>query len=355
MIHSLRTRPLLRTTLHVATLAFCCAAAHAAPADPARAESAAADQPASENASAQATELGNITVTAQSRTQEAQAVPIAVQIVTQKQIDALAATDLSRMNGYVPGLSVDGSQPTQPSYSLRGIGSSDFGVGTDSPVGIYEDGVYTGKTGGSLLTFNDIERIEVLKGPQGTLFGRNSAGGAISIVTKDPVDAYEADAMVRLGNYGTRYGTALINLPLSQDLAFRFSFVDNQSDGWLQDAATGQHFGKNDDWGTRAALRWNAPGDTTVRLSWEHEELDQPSRPAIGIVPLPAFPALPPVPGDPSYDPSKFLDPLHSPSYTDVIDGRETRRFDAFTLLVEDDFGIGDFTWSTSFSRFDTM
>ncbi len=195
-------------------------------------------------------------------------------------------------------------QPTQPGYSLRGISSSDFGIGTDSPVGIYEDGVYTGKTGGALLTFNDVERIEVLKGPQGTLFGRNSAAGAISIVTNDPSDACEDDARVRLGNYGTRYGDGVLNLPLSQDLAFRLSVVDNQSDGWLQDAATGQHYDKNDDWGTRAALRWNAPGDTTVRLSWEHEELE-PARPsghrhraAAGI------PGTPPYPADPSYDPS---------------------------------------------------
>jgi len=359
------------TRLHAATLAFCCAiAAHAGSAS---AAATGADAAAS-NGDAQATssttakpevtvadakdksiELGNITVTAQSRTQEAQSVPIAVQIVTQKQIDALAATDLSRMNGYVPGLYVDGSQPTQPIFSLRGISNSDFGIGTDSPVGIYEDGVYTGKTGGSLLTFNDIERIEVLKGPQGTLFGRNSAGGAISIVTKDPVDAYEADAMVRLGNYGTRYGTGLLNLPLGQDLAFRFSFVDNQSNGWLRDGATGEHFGKNDDWGTRAALRWNAPGDTTVRLSWEHEELNQPDRPIVGIVPLPAFPALPPIPSAPNYDPSTFLDPLHSPSYTDAIDDREKRHFNALTLRVEHNFGFADFSSTTAYRRFNTM
>ena len=98
-------RSLLRhTLLHAATLAFCCGVAHAELND-----AAAADQPASDSSNKVVVDLGNITVTAQSRTQEAQAVPIAVQIVTQKQIDALAATDLSRMNGYVPSLFVDGS------------------------------------------------------------------------------------------------------------------------------------------------------------------------------------------------------------------------------------------------------
>jgi iron complex outermembrane receptor protein len=133
-----------------------------------------------------ATELGDIIVTAQSRSQQVQDVPIPMQIVTSAQIDSLAATDLSKMDGYIPGLVVGGEQPTQPNYGLRGIYVTDFGIGTDSPIGIYEDDVYAGKSGGALLTFNDIQRVEVLMGPQGTLFGRNSAGGAISIVTNEP-------------------------------------------------------------------------------------------------------------------------------------------------------------------------
>jgi iron complex outermembrane receptor protein len=333
--------------LHLAILALLSGAAHAESADPA----VPADQSSGNATSKEVVDLGNITVTAQSRTQEAQSVPIAVQIVTQKQIDALAATDLSRMNGYVPSLYVDGSQATQPIFSLRGISNSDFGIGTDAPVGIYEDGVFTGKTGGSLLTFNDIERIEVLKGPQGTLFGRNSAAGAISIITKDPIDAYEAGATVRLGNYGEKYGNALLNLPLGKDLAFRFSLVDNQSNGWFRDAGTGEHFGKNDDWGTRASLRWNAPAETTVRLAWEHEELNQPNRPITGIVPLQPAPYLPPVPPDPA----TFLNPLKAPSYTDGIDDREKRHFDGVTLRVEHGFGFADFNSTTSYRHFSTM
>ena len=119
--------------------------------------------------------LGNVTVTAQSRTQEVQSVPISLQIVTAKQIDTLAATDLSKMDIFVPGLVVNASQPTQPTYELRGISTNNFGVGTESAVGVYVDGVYAARSGGALLAFNDIARIEVLKGPQGTLFGRNAA------------------------------------------------------------------------------------------------------------------------------------------------------------------------------------
>ena len=94
------------------------------------------------------TELGAITVTAQSRSQQMQSVPIALQIVTARQIDTLAATDLSKMSLFVPGLVVSANQPTQPNYELRGISTDDFGVGTESAVGVYVDGVYAARSGG---------------------------------------------------------------------------------------------------------------------------------------------------------------------------------------------------------------
>src|SRR5579871_2726450 len=183
--------------------------------------------------------IETVTITAQRRSEASQDVPISLQVVTSHEIEKLAATDLSTMNGYIPGLSVDGEQPTQPGYTLRGISVSDFGIGTDSPIGIYEDGVYTGKTGGALMLFNDIQRVEVLKGPQGTLFGRNSAAGAISVVTNEPTDSWEGDAKARFGSYNTQYYEAMLNAPLSDEVAARVSFVDNHTHGWLRDAASG--------------------------------------------------------------------------------------------------------------------
>ena len=296
-----------------------------------------------------AVSLGNVTVTAQSRTQEVQDVPIAMQIVTQQQIDTLAATDLSKMNGYIPGLFVDGSQPTQPVYSLRGISVTDFGIGTDSPIGIYEDGVYTGKTGGALLTFDDIQRVEVLKGPQGTLFGRNSAGGAISVVTNEPEDDWEEQMHVRVGDYGTRYVDGVLNAPITPEVAYRLSFVDNQSDGWLRDAVTGQHFNKNDDWGMRNQLRWNFAGDTVVRVAWEHEYLNQPARPAIGLVPVPSPPGVIPFPANPD----TYLNPITAP-LNDVVTNGEKRTFDGVTFTVDHPFSFGDLSSITAYRHFST-
>ncbi|WP_267226315.1 TonB-dependent receptor [Dyella silvae] len=296
--------------------------------------------------------LGNVTVTAQSRSQEVQSVPIPLQIVTAKQIDTLAATDLSKMDIFVPGLVIDASQPTQPTYELRGISTSNFGIGTESAVGVYVNGVYAARSGGSLLAFNDIARIEVLKGPQGTLFGRNAAAGAISIVTNEPTDKFEGNARVRIGNDGRKYADALVNIPLNHDMALRLSVLDNQSDGWIKDAATGKRYGEDNDWGSRAVFRWNVTDNTRVLLSWDHEKLNQPPEPAIGLIPL-SNDTNQRAPFPP--DPTTYLNPLHAPLYNDAIGAKETRRFDGVTLSVDHSFSWGSLVSTTAWRGFDTF
>lgn len=308
--------------------------------------------PAPATSAADTGALTTITVTAQHRTEAAQDVPIAMQVVTGEEMQSVQATDLARMDGYIPGLGVSDEQPTQPGYTLRGISISDFGIGTDSPIGIYDDGVYAGKTGGALLLFDDVQRVEVLKGPQGTLFGRNSAAGAISVVSNAPTGEFAADATARFGNYGTEYLDAMVNAPLIDDtLIGRVSFVDNHSDGWLRDDATGATYHRDGDWGLRGQLLWKAPADTSVRLIWEHEELDQPARPAISVVSLPPAPGLPTFPTNPD----TWISPFTAPLMNDVVDGRETRSFNGLTLRVEHSFDFGDFTSISAWRHFDTF
>ena len=314
------------------------------PQDPAQSSTPAPAAPAKPAAAA---DEQIVTVTAQSRTQQAQAVPIALQLVTADQLDKLAANNLADINGYIPGLVIDADQPTQPGYSIRGIGTSDFGIGTDSPVGIYIDGVYTGKTGGALMNFNDTQRVEVLKGPQGTLFGRNSAAGAISVITHEPGDDFEGDAHVRLGQYGERYVDALLNVPINDNLAARFTFVDHKTDGWLTDAATGQKLNAQSDWGMRAQLKWES-GQTKVLLSWEHENLDQDASVAIGVVPVPAAGMTPAFPANPA----TFINPLTAPVYNDVQGDRETRDFDGVTLRIEHPLSFATFNSTTAYRHF---
>lgn len=322
-----------------------------APAQDTTSTSASTNHKQSAPDAAKAKQLGNITVTAQSRTQQMEQVPIPLQIITAQQIDTQAATDLSKISLFVPGLVVDGSQPTQPNYSLRGISTSDFGIGTESAVGVYVDGVYAARTGGALLAFNDIDRIEVLKGPQGTLFGRNAAGGAISIITKEPTDKFEGKVVVRYGNEGEKYTNALLNIPINKDMALRVSVVDNQSDGWIKDQANGQHYGKNDDWGARMVYRWNITPDTRMLWSFDYERLNQPPRPAIGLIALAndtnQRPPFPP-------NPQTYINPLTAPLYNDAITADERREYNDSTLIIDHSFPWGSFTSTTAWRYFET-
>jgi iron complex outermembrane receptor protein len=294
----------------------------------------------SQTAPSGGTALESVVVTGQSRTQELQSVPIVIQVVTPEQIQKLGANNVADMNGYIPGLDVDAHQPTQPKFTLRGIGSQDFLIGTDATVGIYVDGVYAGKTGGALLNFIDVKRVEVLKGPQGTLFGRNSAGGAISVVTNDPAPTFSASGLLRLGNYNTRHAEVTLNQPLNEDWSFRFSAVGQFSDGWIHDAVTGVGYGGDHAWGTRMALRWGGSDTTSMVLSWEHEDLDQRARPIVGLV---------------GADPAHYIDPRNAQVTSDVPDNREARKFDGVTLRIRHTLPWAEFTSTTGYRHFTSV
>ena len=297
-----------------------------------------------------ATNLDTIVVTAQSRQQELQDVPIALQVVDQQLLDDVAADNLGDIDAFVPGLVVDAAQPTQPSFRLRGVETSDFGIGTDPAVGVFVDGVYGGRGGGVLLPFVDVERIEVLKGPQGTLFGRNTAAGAISLVTRRPQNETKARLRLRLGNYGKQYADAMWNLPTGDNSALRFNALFNHSDGWFQDGATGKDLGGENVWATRAAWQVGLGENTTALVSWDHESLDQNGRVTTGIVPLPAYPQRPPVP----VDPDDYLDPRDIPTYSDATNA-EWRTFDGVTLIVDHALTWGHLTSTTSWRQYDAL
>ena len=289
-----------------------------------------------------------IEVTAQGRRQEVLQVPISIQTIGPEQIAKLATVNIAEISSFTPGLQVDATEPTQPNFTLRGLGTGDFGIGTDSPVGVYVNGIYTGKTGGALLNFNDIKRVEVLKGPQGTLFGRNSAGGAISVITNDPTDKFEAAGLVRLGNQATLHSEAMVNQPLGEDFALRLTTVTQRREGWTTNVTTGQRAPQDNAWGARLGLGWSPAGSaTSAVLTWEHEDLDQRPRPVWALTATtPVFPA----PGD--Y--SSFVDPRKQPLRNDPVNGREQRLFDGLTLRVEHDFGPVTLSSLTGWRHFKT-
>ncbi|WP_368561577.1 TonB-dependent receptor [Pseudoxanthomonas sp. UTMC 1351] len=298
-----------------------------------------------------ATTLDKITVTAQGREQELQDVPIALQVLNDQLIDDVAAEDMGDLDSFVPGLRINSVQPTQPEISLRGISTDDFGIGTDPAVGVFIDGVYTGRSGGILLPLTDVERIEVLKGPQGTLFGRNTAAGAVSVITKRPSDETEAAAKLRLGNHGKQYLEAMANIPVGERSALRLNGLINHSDGWVQDGATGEDLAGDNVWATRAAWQLGLGDNTTALLSWDHENLDQRGRPTTGIVPLPPPPGRPTAPANPL----EYRDPRDISTFNDTTASAEWRTFDGVTLIVDHAFEWGHLTSTTAWRQFDSL
>jgi iron complex outermembrane receptor protein len=306
-------------------------------------------------------EMQEIVVTAQKRSQSLEEVPISIQAVTSEDIEKVAAENLGDLAPFVPGLVVSGS-PTQPYFSIRGIQTQNFGVGTEPSVGVYIDGIYTARSGAALLLFDDVQQVEVLKGPQGTLFGRNAAAGAISITTNQPTDQLEGMVSARLGDWGERKFEGMLNVPLSDTVALRINGVTNRNDGWQNDAATGKSLNPQDDWATRAALRWAIDSDTKVTLNWMHDQLNQPARWVVDVAPVPpaapnlfafladpgAFlPASPPVP-------STFINPFGAPVRNDAVDNHETRHLDDVSLDFTHDFGWATLTSLSDYRYFHT-
>ncbi|WP_116364808.1 TonB-dependent receptor [Parahaliea mediterranea] len=227
--------------------------------------------------------LEEVLVTAQKREEGLQDVPISVEAFGEQRIDNLAARDIGDLGAFTPNVDISGGA-NQPNYAIRGIGTDDFGIGADPAVGVYVDGVYVGRSGGSKVAFNDIARVEILNGPQGTLFGRNAAAGAIQYVTNKPVNETEGWARATLGNYDRRQLEGVFNLPLTDSLYFRTGLLYDKRDGWVDNLFNGDDLARRYNKSVNAQLRWLPTDSLDIILRAEYDEVDQDSRPASSAV-----------------------------------------------------------------------
>lgn len=221
--------------------------------------------------------LEEVIVTAQKREQGLQDVPIAVQAFGAEQITNLSATDIGDLGIFTPNVSIS-QAANQPSYSIRGIGTSDFGIGADPAVGVYQDGVYIGRSGGSKVAFNDIARVEILNGPQGTLFGRNAAAGAIQYVTNKPDEELYGWARATVGDYNRYQLDGVANVPLAENLYFRTGVLWNERDGWIDNVTNGDDLAREGNRSINTQLRWLPTDKLDTNLRLEFDQTDQDSR-----------------------------------------------------------------------------
>ena len=291
--------------------------------------------------------LEEVVVTAQKRSQSLQDVPIALSAFNATFLQTTGVQNLGGLEQFTPGLDIEALSVTQPTYKIRGIGSGGLSIGTDPAVGIYTDGIYVGRSASSNVEFSDIERVEVLKGPQGTLFGRNAAAGAIQIITQKPVQETEGSVRVRYGNYDKMLGEAIYNTPLIDDeLAARFNVIANSRDGYIDNALNGNDLGDEHYYAGRASFLWTPQSETSVRLSFDYNRLDQDAPVAIGL-----NPDLSPTgtPGGQLGDVDVF-----GKVANDVIKGEEKRKMYAYSLEMDHEFEAATMTYIASYRHFDS-
>ena len=185
--------------------------------------------------------LSEIVVTAQRVEQNLQDVPVAVTAIGEDEIADKRVTSGADVAGLAPNLNfAQQGVPSNASIQIRGISSGTSNNAVDPKVGVYVDGVYVGRTVGSLFDLADIQRIEVLRGPQGTLFGRNATGGAISITTAAPSGDFGFRGSISYGNYDAIRGKVSVDLPQFGPFAVRFSYLHDEIDGYIDNALGGQ-------------------------------------------------------------------------------------------------------------------
>ncbi|WEK44063.1 MAG: TonB-dependent receptor [Candidatus Sphingomonas colombiensis] len=207
-------------------------------------------------AASNSNQVDDIIVSAQRREQNLQEVAASVTAFDSANLQAQAVQNLTDLNSKVPNvvLAPVGAYPYASAFFIRGLGFADVESTFEPAVGVEMNGVYLARNSGALQDFFDIESVEILRGPQGTLYGRNTIGGVVSVRTKRPGDTFGAEALLTFGDRGRREARVAIESPLNDVFAVRASMMYKNYDGFNYDATTGKKVGNNEVWSGRVTL-----------------------------------------------------------------------------------------------------
>jgi len=267
------------------------ASAQTAPAPPAEYQPAAAPQVADDGIA-----LQDIVVTAQRFNENLQKVPIAVSAITAESLEARGIRTTEDLNIAVPSVNVQRTSGVGAIF-IRGVGSNSRAPMQEPPVAFYVDSVYYPGALSSSSSFANIERLEVLKGPQGTLFGRNSMGGLVNIITTDPSDVLTGQIKAGYGNYDTAEGNLYLSGPITSNLAADFSaYGYHQGEGWGRNLTLGGDVNYRKEYQFRSKWQWK-PGDATVitlsgDYAWNSSDIGATAMTLPNLAPPPASQAL---------------------------------------------------------------
>lgn len=199
--------------------------------------------------------LEEVIVTAQKRAENLQDVPAAVSALTAHELEERGVTDVIGLSGLAPNVQINRIIDVT-SIFIRGIGSKFLGSGSDSSVAFHIDGAYVSRPKAHASAFYDIDRIEVLRGPQGDLYGRNATGGSVNVITRKPTEQLDAYGELTVGNYGRMNFEGAMGGPLGERLRARVSVVSLNHDGFGKNIFTGNDIDDQEEYGVRAQLQW---------------------------------------------------------------------------------------------------
>jgi outer membrane receptor protein involved in Fe transport len=310
-------------------------------------QSAAAQEAAGGDTGAQQNNVNVIVVTAQKREEDAQDVPIAISAFGGQALRERAVTSVSSLAALAPNVNLDGGTPFSGSSAvlaatIRGIGSDDFAFNIDPGVGVYLDGVYLARTVGANQDLPDVERVEILRGPQGTLFGRNTIGGAVSIVTHEPADTFRLVADLTYGSYDLVRARGTVDVPITDGIFSSVTFALTSRDGFVRRIPFDDQRASNSDTylnfnharyetssreggdntvNLRGKLRFDDGGPFAVTLAgdYTHQNSSSQANRLIDVLNVPGnFAGNPPLPGT-GFDPSGTTGFLFSGLYNFCI------------------------------------
>ncbi|MDZ7686346.1 MAG: TonB-dependent receptor plug domain-containing protein [Gammaproteobacteria bacterium] len=231
--------------------------------------------------------LEEVTVTARRREENLQDVPMAVTAISGEELTRAGADDITASRKFTPSVTLEPSRATNTTLTafIRGVGQQDPLAGFEQGVALYIDDVYIARPQGSLLSIYDVERVEVLRGPQGTLYGRNAVGGAIKYVTKKLSGEHEFRARTQFGQYGQRDVVLTGTMPVTDTLAVGGTVASFNRDGYGDNLTTGAENYDKDIFAYRVSAEWTPSPDVFVRLAYDHTDDD--SSPVAGYRPFP--------------------------------------------------------------------
>lgn len=228
--------------------------------------------------------LEEIVVTARKRAENSQDTPLAITAYGSDQLDALKVRDLGSLAVGMPNVAMDDAGTTRgiANFSIRGLGVNSSIPSIDPTVGVFVDGVYMGTNAGVVMDMFDLESIEVLRGPQGILFGRNVTGGAVLVNTKTPTQDFEASVRGIYevgGEKANKYLMASISGGLTDNVAAKLSVYTNRDDGWFKNEYNDEAFGKTDTFMIRPVVSWDINDTTNLTVRYEYQESEGDSTP----------------------------------------------------------------------------